>query len=224
MVVKFEGALWVLPKVAPKVEHSNDTEFFAVKVKRRPFSDWPDPTAVKLTKEQNIVCLPGPAHISSTITTIAKLRADHPEFFKDVPVGSFLPPPPPPSSSARLRAGPREATAAELDIEKEFTNMELMSLSWFRPEWMKKVRLPGKAETAVVPTPLYDAAGVVIGLQYSLRRKGDDSVPQDREVKPMPREAMIPGMQRALVNNHRKFAGHGPLAKPPPTRRTMAHF
>lgn len=212
VTVSFRGGMWHLPKVAPQGK-SSDIEIFAVYAKRIPTKDWPDLTAVKLRDDQSIVCLPCPAYVLPQLKTLAELMAEHPNFLEDTLAGLNMSPPPP-SSSSRLPPGPRPPTAAELDIEKTFSDWELTAGGKFRPEWYNKVRLPGKAETVVSLGYLHDAAGEVVGVTYALRREGDeDEQPGDGEFKPMPREAMLPGLQRALVNLARHADRTGPLRK-----------
>lgn len=212
-LIEYQHALWTLPKVPPKSSSpssSNEVELFTVNVKRTPLPSRPDPRVSKLENHEQVVCL-----IGSTF----KLAGEGPRCPEEL--------------SLELKAmavccrnvdppnsGPRQPTAAELDIEKEYTSKE-MDGNLFNPEWCDEIDLfkgvagPGRKETHVQMRVHPQMDGDFRGMDYVLRAEGDFSPVRDDEWKPMPARAMLPGMQRCWVNMIRKLVGRGPLPPPP---------
>lgn len=211
--VDFQGGTWLLPKVAPQSSPSIETEIFAVKVKRSGSGFPQDHTRLKLADDQNVVCIPGPADFSARRKAFAKLKEDHKDLYNEAMAWVRRPSPLVASSSSSSQ---RQPTAAELDIERGFSDWEVVSGSSFTPEFTRAMRAVHGEDIRITQGILPDPKGDIRGLTYAVRQKGDTSPIREEEWKHLPANAMVPGLQRYHVNLVRRMlAGKGPLPPPP---------
>lgn len=219
-LIEYQNALWVLPKVPPQRAPSHTPEFFTVKVWRKPLPAKPDLKATKIDNDEKLVCLAGTTDWQFFGRGSGPRTAEELDFHvKAMAIGCRNVDPP--------SSGPRQPTAAELDIEREFTKEELDG-NIFTPEWCEEIDLfkgtPAgtgrKKQTHVQMRVHPQEHGDFRGMDYVLRAEGDFSPPRDDEWKPMPARATLPGVQRCWVNMSRWSMGRGPLPPPPSSSKS----